>query len=112
MNISNTNSLSISYETQAMEKPGAVVEMREQQKNDKYKETLAKRNINFIPFIMEINGGYSSQAQEFFSMITQSVKDKLNIDDVSAVISNFKNCISFIQRKSYIQKMFEVIREN
>ena len=40
-----------------MEKPGAVAEMREQEKNDKYKETLAKRNINFILFIMEVNGG-------------------------------------------------------
>ena len=46
-----------------MKKPGALAEMREQEKNDKYKETLAKRNINFIPFITEINGGgYGSQA--------------------------------------------------
>ena len=78
-----------------MEKSGALAKRREKEKNEKYKAQLAAKQIHFVPFIMEFNGGYGEQAQDFFSDLVQPVKDKLNIENAGAMIANFRRCISF-----------------
>ena len=64
--ISTTNNLGTSagYQILALKAPCALAEMREQQKNTKYKQKLADENIQFLPFVIDFYGGFEESARK------------------------------------------------
>ena len=71
IDISIVNPLSVNLLRRAAEKSGAALEERFSQKCRKYQERCGAKNVIFLPFVLEVFGGFNSEDLKIISKIAR-----------------------------------------